>query len=85
MLRTYGGIFDEETVINTAQIASKTNQSETKIIQTLEQLQKVDLLEFTHQVSDADIIFLVPREDDHTINRIKHHLVKQNTSKIKKV
>ncbi len=85
ILRTYGGVFDEETVINISQIASKTNQSETRIVQTLEQLKKVDLLEFTHQISDADIIFLVPREDEHTINRIKHHLTKQNASKVKKI
>ncbi len=85
ILRTYGGVFDEETNINLSLIASKINLSETKIIQTLNVLSKAELLDFNHQTSDAEIIFLVPREDDHTINNVKHHLLKQNASKIKKI
>ncbi len=85
ILRTYGGIFDEEIEINLPLIASKINIPESKIITVLNTLKDAELLEFTHYVSDAEIIFLSPREDEHTINRIKHHLIKQNTSKIKKI
>lgn len=85
ILRTYGGIFDEEIEINLPLIASKINTPESKIITVLNTLKDAELLEFTHHVSDAEIIFLTPREDEHTINRIKHHLIKQNTSKIKKI
>lgn len=85
ILRTYGGIFDEEIEINLPLIASKINIPESKIITVLNTLKDAGLLEFTHYVSDAEIIFLTPREDEHTINRIKHHLIKQNTSKIKKI
>ncbi|GGX15768.1 RecQ family ATP-dependent DNA helicase [Aquimarina muelleri] len=85
ILRTYGGIFDEEVEINLPLIASKINISESKIITVLNALKESELLEFTYNIADAEIIFLTPREDDHTINRIKHHLIKQNTSKIKKI
>ncbi|WP_438712263.1 RecQ family ATP-dependent DNA helicase [Aquimarina muelleri] len=85
ILRTYGGIFDEEVEINLPLIASKINISESKIIMVLNALKESELLEFTYNIADAEIIFLTPREDDHTINRIKHHLIKQNTSKIKKI
>ncbi|WP_108866833.1 RecQ family ATP-dependent DNA helicase [Aquimarina aquimarini] len=85
LLRTYGGIFDEEIEINLSLIASKTEKSENEIINVLNKLKEAELIEFTHKTSDAEIIFLVPREDHHTINRIKHHLTEQNTAKIKKV
>ncbi|WP_103863918.1 ATP-dependent DNA helicase RecQ [Aquimarina sp. I32.4] len=85
LLRTYGGIFDEEIDVNLSLIASKTGRPENEIIKVLNRLKEADLIEFTHKTSDAEIIFLVPREDHHTINRIKHHLTKQNTAKIKKV
>ncbi|WP_370444672.1 ATP-dependent DNA helicase RecQ [Aquimarina sp. AU119] len=85
ILRTYGGIFDEEIAINIPLISSKVNTSETVVIETLNKLKDAELIEFTHTLSDAEIIFLVPREDDRTINRVSKHLIDQNTSKIKKV
>lgn len=85
ILRTYGGIFDEKVTINLPLIASKVGRPETEVVTVLHKLHEAELLEFIYKISDAEIIFLLPREDDHTINSIKHHLIKQNTSKIKKV
>ncbi len=85
ILRTYGGIFDEETTINIGLIATKVNTTEVEVIKTLQKLKDAELLLFDHKQTDAEIIFLVPREDDHTINRIKPDLEKQKHSKIKKV
>ncbi|MEW7291750.1 RecQ family ATP-dependent DNA helicase [Aquimarina sp. 2304DJ70-9] len=85
ILRTYGGIFDEEVSINLPVISSKIGIPEAEIVQVLHKLQDSELLEFNHKTFDAEIIFLIPREDDHTINSIKHHLIEQNRSKIKKV
>ncbi|EZH75221.1 ATP-dependent DNA helicase RecQ [Aquimarina atlantica] len=85
ILRTYGGIFDEKVTINLPLIASKVGRPEIEVITVLHKLHEAELLEFIYKISDAEIIFLLPREDDHTINSIKHHLIKQNTSKIKKV
>jgi len=85
MLRTYGGIFDDEISINLSLIATKSNTPENNIIKILDSLKIVELLDFTHNSSDAQIIFLVPREDDRTINPIKQYLKDQNNLKISKV
>ncbi len=85
ILRTYAGIFDQEINIDLQLISSKANTPEKEIIKILNTLRDSELLEFTYKASDAQIIFLVPREDDRTINRIKHHLKEQNTSKTDKV
>ncbi len=68
VLRTYGGIFDFETKVNLALIAKKVNSSESKVIQVLKQLQKDEIIKFEAKHNDLDITFLVPREDDVTIN-----------------
>jgi len=68
ILRTYGGIFDFDTKINVRLISKKSNTSEAIVFKVLEQLQKDEIVNFTAQHSDLDITFLVPREDDSTIN-----------------
>ncbi|MFD2562007.1 RecQ family ATP-dependent DNA helicase [Aquimarina rubra] len=85
ILRTYGGVFDEEVNINLSLIASKVNTTEANVIEVLKKLQDAELLQFHHKLTDADIIFLVPREDDHTINKVKPFLKELSTSKINKV
>ncbi len=68
ILRTYGGIFDFDTKINTQLIAKKSEINEAVVIQVLEQLKKDEIIAYTAQHSDIEITFLVPREDDSTIN-----------------
>ena len=85
ILRTYGGIFDDSMSIDLSLISSKTNYSENDIVEVLNNLKKKELVEFEYSVSDAEITFLQPREDDRTINRIKHFLKEQNISKVRKV
>lgn len=68
ILRTYGGVFDYDTKINTWSIAKKMNLSEDIIVKTLEQLKKDELITYSAQHNDIEIVFLVPREDDRTIN-----------------
>ena len=85
ILRTYGGIFDDPMSIDLSLISSKTNYAEKDIIEVLGDLKKKELVEFEYSISDAEITFLQPREDDRTINRIKHFLKEQNISKVKKV
>ncbi|MCL4113011.1 UNVERIFIED_CONTAM: hypothetical protein GTU68_064141, partial [Idotea baltica] len=62
ILRTYGGVFDFETKINTQLISKKTNQPEAVINKVLVQLEKDGLIEYKAQDNDL-IKFLVPRED----------------------
>jgi len=85
ILRTYGGIFDEKIVINLSLIASKVNTTEAIVIDVLKKMHDAELLQFDHKQTDADIIFLVPREDDHTINRVKPYIQELSTSKANKV
>ena len=70
ILRTYGGIFDFDTKVNTYLISKKVQVPESKIIIVLNQLKKDAIIDFTAQHSDLEITFLVPREDDRTINVI---------------
>ncbi len=68
ILRTYGGIFEYNTKINTWFIAKKVNLPENVITKTLEQLAKDLIINYSAHSSDIEIVFLVPREDDSTIN-----------------
>ena len=81
ILRTYGGIFDQDTKINTQLIADKASTTEDKVIQTLIQLQKDAVISLQLTKTDSQIIFLLPREDDKTINRIAKTIEQQNNLK----
>nr|WP_297782784.1 ATP-dependent DNA helicase RecQ [uncultured Allomuricauda sp.] len=83
ILRTYGGITDYETKINLYMLSKKTGTSEDRLKQILQQLADDDMVDYQNNTSDLEITFLVPREDDHTINlfakKIKDfNQVKQN-------
>ena len=68
ILRTYGGIFDYDTKINPLLISRKANTSEKEVITVLEKMEKDEIIEYHAQHSDLEITFLVPREDERTIN-----------------
>ncbi|TRZ42869.1 RecQ family ATP-dependent DNA helicase [Robertkochia solimangrovi] len=70
LLRSYGGLFDMRTTVNTKLVADKAGTSEAKVIAMLKQLEKDGLIELYIQEHDTRIAFLVPREDDRTINVI---------------
>jgi ATP-dependent DNA helicase RecQ len=67
LLRTYGGLFDFETLINTRLIARKIGSSESVLNQKLERMQKDGILELHQAQGDILLKFLVPREDEKTI------------------
>ena len=81
ILRTYGGIFDQDVKINPNLIADKTSTNEDTVIQTLLQLEKDNIIALQLTKTDAQIIFLEPREDDKTINRISKTIEQQNNLK----
>ncbi|MER3318138.1 MAG: ATP-dependent DNA helicase RecQ [Allomuricauda sp.] len=83
ILRTYGGITEYETKINLYMLSQKTGTSEERLKHILQQLADDNIAEYQNNSSDLEITFLVPREDDHTINlfakKIKDfNQVKQN-------
>ncbi len=69
LLRTYGGVFDFETKINTSLLAKKSAVGETEILKALERLEKDSIIRYQAGHTDLEITFLVPREDDSTIYR----------------
>jgi ATP-dependent DNA helicase RecQ len=82
LLRTYGGIFEYETKINTLLVAKKANSTEELVIKTLEQLQKDGIIAYQSKQTDLEITFLVPREDDQTINVFAKKVKAQQQVKI---
>ena len=85
ILRTYPGIFDLQTNINTGFIAKKANTTEAKVLNLLEKLQKMEIIDYFSQKNESKITFLEVREDDRTINRVSKHLEKQNLVKKKQL
>ena len=81
ILRTYTGIFDIETNINTVLIAKKSHVSENEVIKTLENLQQNDCIIISKLNNDSSITFNEIREDDLTINRVSKYLENQNNLK----
>lgn len=68
ILRTYGGITEYETKINLHLLSKKTGKNEKALKKLLKQLQDDGIVKYQNNTSDLEINFLVPREDDHTIN-----------------
>lgn len=81
ILRSYPGIFDIETPINTDLIAKKSNTSEQKVLALLERLHQQEIVLYKAQNNDASVIFNEVREDEKTINRISKFLTAQNELK----
>ncbi|KAA2217167.1 RecQ family ATP-dependent DNA helicase [Maribacter flavus] len=81
ILRTYGGIFENHTVINTFILAKKLSYPEKKVLEYLEILARDEIIEYNASHSDLEITFLVPREDEQTINRFAKTINEQNQLK----
>ncbi|UCD61400.1 MAG: RecQ family zinc-binding domain-containing protein, partial [Flavobacteriaceae bacterium] len=85
ILRTYGGIFDFETKINAFLISKKAALPEEKILKALAQLDKDNIVSLQARNRDLELVFLVPREDDITINNFSQKVKMQLQTKTSKV
>ncbi|WP_452600939.1 RecQ family ATP-dependent DNA helicase [Pontimicrobium sp. MEBiC06410] len=85
ILRTYGGIFEQETKINTVLIAEKASVKEAVVINVLAQLEKAEIISLKRSKTDAQITYIEPREDNKTINRIATIIKQQNNLRKKQV
>lgn len=81
ILRIYGGVFEMPTNIDLDTIASKTGQSIETIISVLKKMEQEGVLDLHLQTTDATLTFLVPREDDRTINVISREITDLNQKK----
>lgn len=68
LLRTYGGVFDYDTKVNTILLAKKAGTTEKAILDLLDKLQRDEVIDYNAQHGDLEVCFLLPREDDRTIN-----------------
>ncbi len=85
ILRIYGGIFEMPTSVNLDLIVSKTGQSIETVIAVLRKMERDQVVEMMLQITDATLTFLVPREDDKTINVISREVEALNRKKIAQV
>ncbi len=81
ILRIYGGIFETPTGVNLDLISSKTGQSIETIISILRKMEHDKVLEMMLRITDASITFLVPREDEKTINIVSREVEMLNRKK----
>ncbi len=81
LLRTYGGIFDSEVSINIPLIATRTSSSEKEIEAVLNTLANDNIVVYNAGNRDTEITFLIPREDEKTINVIAREVKQQNSYK----
>lgn len=85
VLRTYGGLFEFDTQINTYLLAKKINSPESIVCLNFERLAKDNIIDYTSTPSDLEVLFLVPRDDDRTINRFSKTILEQNQLKTDKI
>jgi ATP-dependent DNA helicase RecQ len=85
ILRVYGGIFETASPVNLDLIAGKTGQSSETVVSVLQKMQQDQVAEIQLFDTDAVITFLVPREDDKTINRMAIGVRELNDKRVKQV
>ncbi|TXD47314.1 ATP-dependent DNA helicase RecQ [Polaribacter sp. IC073] len=74
LLRTYGGLFEDEIKINEFFLAKKASITSTQVIKNLEILEAQNLVEYNQANGNISLNFLLPREDDKTINRFSKEI-----------
>ena len=84
LLRTYTGLFEQEVKIDEFLLAKKNNTTSKQVIANLERLQQEEILTYNSVKTDIEIRFLVPREDDKTINRFSREISQLLKQKKKK-
>lgn len=85
ILRLYGGLFETATKVNLELVAKKSGQKVSVIILALKKMERDKLLELSLYITDACLTFLVPREDDKTINVVAKEVELLNAKKINQV
>ena len=84
ILRTYTGLFEQEVKVDEFLLAKKNNITSKQVIANLERLQQEEILTYNSVKTDTEIRFLVPREDDKTINRFSKEISRFLKQKEKK-
>ena len=74
LLRTYGGLFEDEVKIDEFFLAKKASITSIQVIKNLKILEEQHLVTYTPVNGTISLTFLLPREDDKTINRFSKEI-----------
>lgn len=81
ILRTYAGLFEQEVHIDEFFIAKKAGITTNLVLSNFKRLQEDNIIEYKAVKNEAELTFLLPREDDYTINRISKEIKQFITQK----
>lgn len=81
ILRTYGGVMDHKIQLNIEWLSKKIGIDTQTFYACLKRLHDDEIAEVFFHETDASVTFLVPREDEYTINRTLKYLKQQNKTK----
>lgn len=81
ILRLYGGIYETSTSVDIGLLMKKTGQSKKTILSILKRMEKEKVIDLQLHSTDASIVFLVPRENERTINVISREIKANNKRK----
>lgn len=85
ILRNYGGTFEQFITINESYLAKKLNQTKHQIIELLQQLHQDKVIIYNKFSNNAQLHFLVPREDKFAMHQVARNIVNKNEIKYKKL
>lgn len=85
ILRSYPGIYEHEVKINEFTIAKKARVTSKKVKEVLQKLNADNVVVYNEANGGHYLYFLVPREDDRTINRISKNIKNYLTQQQKKI
>ncbi|MFT5252527.1 MAG: ATP-dependent DNA helicase RecQ [Flavobacteriales bacterium] len=82
ILRTYPGIYENQTAFNISLIAKKSQRTEMQVQAVLLKLKDKNIIDYYSKNNDTRLVFNEVREDDRTINRVAKYLENQNQLKV---
>jgi len=85
ILRTNESVLHELTPINLDKISSNCGVKKTDILETLKKLELEKIATLKTKNTDGEIRFMIPREDELTINKISKSVEIQNKIKLSKL
>ena len=84
VLRNYPGVFDDDIRVNIELLSKKSRIPVEEIQAELAKLDKQGVVKFEAINADMSILFIEPREDDYTINRMATYIRQQRENKTNK-
>lgn len=85
ILRLYGGIFEVSTQVSIEKIAQRAERSVDSVLTAIRKMQQDKIIDLELFESDIQLDFLVPREDDRTLNRLGREVDVLNKNILEKI